>query len=74
LNGSQSLTTVTLLNTNMDVVLQSELAGCDGLIKRSGAGVNERRTPPEPDEVSSPVSAKGSIFWRFWIAELAISK
>jgi hypothetical protein len=29
------------------------------------------RTPPEPEVESSPVSAKGSNFCRFWIAELA---
>jgi hypothetical protein len=28
-------------------------------------------TPPEPEVESSPVSAKGSNFCRFWIAELA---
>jgi hypothetical protein len=29
-------------------------------------------TPPEPEVESSPVSAKGSNFCRFWIAELAV--
>lgn len=31
----------------------------------------KERTPPDPDVGSSPVSAKGSNFCRFWIAELA---
>ena len=29
-------------------------------------------TPPEPEVESSPVSAKGSNLFRFWIAELAV--
>jgi len=47
----------------MNVVLRQS-ASCQGC----------RLTPPDPEVESSPVSAKGSNFCRFWIAELATQR
>jgi hypothetical protein len=50
----------------MDVILTTSTNGSDD----GGVFVGGVLTPPE-ELLSSPVSAKGSILFRFWIAELA---
>jgi len=42
------------------------------LILKSTTKLGGHLTPPEPEVESSPVSAKGSNLFRFWIAELAV--
>jgi len=81
LDGSQGLTTVALLNTNVNVILQT-IVSIETKKRKHREGKTVRRrfveerglTPPELEVFSSPVSAKGSNFWRFWIAELATHK